>query len=120
MRRKMLAVTAAGRAAATRQAIQRGAAALQAAVVHPCGARALAAATGSVRDASSLVLAEHDNKNLNPATLAAVTAAKGIGGEVCKPSLGAWDIRCRLFSLLVTLTNAPVVRAPSSQGFSRT
>jgi len=34
------------------------------------------------RSASTLVLATHDNKTLNPATLSAVTAASKIGGDV--------------------------------------
>ena len=31
---------------------------------------------------SILIVAEHDNKSLNPATLNSVTAANAIGGEV--------------------------------------
>jgi hypothetical protein len=34
------------------------------------------------RPASTLVVAEHNNKVLNPGTLSAVTAASQIGGEV--------------------------------------
>jgi len=34
------------------------------------------------RHGSTLVVAEHDNANLNPATLNAITAAKAVGGEV--------------------------------------
>ena len=37
---------------------------------------------GSQRNASTLVVAVHDSKSLNPSTLSAVTAASKIGGEV--------------------------------------
>jgi len=35
------------------------------------------------RSQSTLVVAEHNNEKLNPATLNAITAAKAVGGEVC-------------------------------------
>lgn len=41
-----------------------------------------AAAASARRAASTLLIAEHDNASLNPATLHAVTAAKAIGGDV--------------------------------------
>merc|ERR1712212_66026 len=34
------------------------------------------------RHGSTLVLAEHDNATLNPATLNAITAAKAVGGDI--------------------------------------
>jgi len=37
---------------------------------------------GSSRAGSTLVLAEHNNEKLNPATLNAITAAQAVGGEV--------------------------------------
>lgn len=36
----------------------------------------------SVRNASSLVIVEHNDSELTPATLHSVTAAKQLGGEV--------------------------------------
>lgn len=47
-----------------------------------CRQRAAAASATTTRSASTLLLAEHDNSSLNPATLHAVTAAKAIGGDV--------------------------------------
>ena len=38
--------------------------------------------TSLSRQASTLVLAEHDNANLSPVTLHAITAANTIGGDI--------------------------------------
>ena len=38
--------------------------------------------TSLSRPASTLVLAEHDNANLSPVTLNAITAANNIGGDI--------------------------------------
>lgn len=49
-------------------------------IVGPAARRMVT--TAGQREASTLVVAVHDNKFLNPATLSAVTAASKIGGEV--------------------------------------
>ena len=36
----------------------------------------------SNRNASTLVIAEHDNKAVGPITLSAITAAKTLGGDI--------------------------------------
>ena len=36
----------------------------------------------SNRSASTLVIAEHDNKTVGPITLSAITAAKKLGGDI--------------------------------------
>jgi len=46
------------------------------------GRRAVARGLASKRNASTLVLATHNNTSLNPSTLNTVTAASKIGGEV--------------------------------------
>ena len=38
--------------------------------------------TSLTRQASTLVLAEHDNAKLSPVTLNAITAASNVGGEI--------------------------------------
>lgn len=48
-------------------------------------ARLMARGAATTRAASTLVVAEHNNAELNAATLSAVSAAKAIGGDVRLP-----------------------------------
>lgn len=59
--------------------------------VRPAAAVAVSARSAQVlvRDASSLIIAEHDNATLSPSTLSAATAAQQLGGDVAVLVVGS-------------------------------
>jgi len=70
------------------------------------------------RHGSTLVVAEHDNTTLNPATLNAITAAKAVGGEVtCLVAGTSCDAVAKQVSELDGVSKVLVADTPALAGF---